>query len=361
MSDEVIVRSLTRFILEVWDKSGEYYKSDTLYELIMSLQIYFHMHGHYVKFLDDDVFIELHNTLNNHMKYLASQSLSCPRQKAEAIEVDDECTMWQKGVLGDSNPKQLVDTVLYLLGTHFALRAGKEHKALRVGERSQLAVKYDHKAKLYYLECTEDTSKTNQGGLKHCRISRKLSRAYENAEDPECCIIRIYRKYMALRPSSAPEDFYLRPLMKPKDNKVWYYAQAMGINTLGKTVSTLMKHIGLQGHFTNHSHHASAASCMYQSNCDEQLVMEKTGHHSNAVRLYKRMSDKQLRDVSKIIYSQANEMSNDSGPSAKKVCTVTQPECELKSEQETRSTTVNVDSRDKSSAICLNLTINVNK
>lgn len=109
------------FISEVRKQNGEYYPSDTLYELIISLQIYLHMHKRYLKFLEDLFFLSLRNCLDNRMKFLASQGFYCCRQKAEAIDVEDKEDMWVKGILGDLNTKQLVETVMYMLGIHFAL------------------------------------------------------------------------------------------------------------------------------------------------------------------------------------------------------------------------------------------------
>lgn len=146
--------------------------------------------------------------------------------------------MWDTGVLGDSTPKQLVDTLLYMLGVHLALWAVKEHKALRVGPRSQFALKFDQKGQKYYLEYTEDSSKNNQGGLEYRKVTKKVSLAYENVDEPEKCVVHLYRKYMSLRPTDAkcPEDLYWRPLVNPKGNW-WYTMQAMGVNTISKIVS----------------------------------------------------------------------------------------------------------------------------
>lgn len=295
ISSEDMVYGLTRFILEVRKKNGNPYPSEMLYKLIMCLQMYCHMYGKNVKFLDDPAFVNVKNILNNEMKHLSSEGFNCPRQKADAIEIDDENSMWKKGILGDSTPKLLVDTLLYLLGVHFALRAGKEHKSLRVGERSQLKVKFDHKAGLECSEYTEDSSKNNQGGIKHRKITEKVSHAYENKECPEHCVVCIYKKYMSLCPKSEKTslDFYLRPLVQSKED-CWYTVQPMGIHKLSSIVSDLASKLGLQGKFTNHSCCATCATCMYQNNCDEQLVQERTGHRSNAVRSYKRTSDQQL-------------------------------------------------------------------
>lgn len=81
------------------------------------------------------------------------------------ISEDDEEALW-KNALGTDTPRKLVDTVLYLFGLHFALRAGKEHKNLRVGAKSQIAFKQDRKNGLRFLRYTEDCSKSRQGMVR---------------------------------------------------------------------------------------------------------------------------------------------------------------------------------------------------
>lgn len=46
-----------------------------------------------------------------------------------------------------------------------------------------------------------------------------------------------------------------------------------------------------QGHYTNHSLRALAATRLYDARIDEQLITEKTGHRSTSVRSYKRMNE----------------------------------------------------------------------
>lgn len=370
MSSVELNNILCRFVLEVRKKNAEFYPSDTLYELMISLQIYFHMHGRYVKFLDDQDFVELAQVLDNRMKYLASKGFSCPREKAEAIELDEEEQLWSSGTLGESNPKQLIDTLVYLMGVQFALRAGKEHKALRVGPRSQFKLKQDKSGDMY-LEYTEDTSKNNQGGLKHRKIDKKVGRAYVNEAYPDRCLVRLYRKYLSLRPTSknCSEDFYLRPLANPKDNTCWYSVQPMGINTLGSIVSSLARKIGLTGKITNHSCRASAASRMFQNNMEEQLVMDKTGHRSTAVRSYKRTSDAQFRDVTRVLYGQSRqECEATSAKTPKKSCpesaaNVSQVAVNGNKNVTVASNTANVaqDNKESVANLSFNFTINVNK
>ena len=58
---------------------------------------------------------------------------------------------------------------------------------------------------------------------------------------------------------------------------------------------------GFKGFFSNHSLRATAATRLFDSDVDEQLIMAKTGHVSTAVRSYKRVSDEKLNDISNIV------------------------------------------------------------
>ena len=49
-----------------------------------------------------------------------------------------------------------------------------------------------------YLEYTETVSKTLGGGLKSRKRDAKVTRAYENVEDPGRCPVEIYLKYISL-------------------------------------------------------------------------------------------------------------------------------------------------------------------
>ncbi len=69
-------------------------------------------------------------------------------------------------VLGEENPDQLRDTLLFLVSLTFALRGGKEQRSLRApGFDPQIVIKKNEKG-VKYLQYTEDFhSKTNQGGI----------------------------------------------------------------------------------------------------------------------------------------------------------------------------------------------------
>lgn len=138
MSSEAIADALCPFILEVQKKTGEVYPSETLYEIIICLQLYMSMHGREVQLLSDDrPYVRIKNTLDNKMKELAGMGKVAPRIQAKEIDLDKENYLWEKGILGESNGRQLLNTILYIMGVQFGLRADQEHCNLRLGVDSQ--------------------------------------------------------------------------------------------------------------------------------------------------------------------------------------------------------------------------------
>jgi len=66
-------------------------------------------------------------------------------------------------------------------------------------------------------------------------------------------------------------------------------------------VKCMMKKSGVRGHFIYHSLRATAVSRLFQEGVDEKLIRGVTGHRSEALNIYKRVTDKQPVEVSKIV------------------------------------------------------------
>ena len=62
------------------------------------------------------------------------------------ITVEMENKLWDMGILGESDPPTLLNTIVYLFGLHFALRGRDEHRRLR---RSQLTIRTGQDGRRY--------------------------------------------------------------------------------------------------------------------------------------------------------------------------------------------------------------------
>ncbi|KAK6173752.1 hypothetical protein SNE40_017154 [Patella caerulea] len=313
MTKEQLNDALGYFIVEIKKQDGSEYKGQTLYELISAIQYHLRLNGVIVHFLEDNEFIGMRNVLHAKMKELSRRGIGLDKKRADIISVENEDILWKKGILGSDTPKQLLDTIFYLIGLNFALRAGKEHRNLRYGQNSQLSL-HTSESGDQYLQYTEFVSKTNQGGLKHQKHKKKVVRAYENLDIPERCIVRLYEKYIRLRPKTCACDaFYLQPA-KLNSKEHWYNSIPVGVHTLQNLVKNMCLRGGMTGNFTNHSLRATAATRLYNAGVDEQLIAETTGHSSDAIRVYKRTSNAQLQDVSDIIQNKRKKCKQENIP-----------------------------------------------
>ena len=294
MSKQAMNFWLGKFVLEVRRKDGRPYSPDTLYQICCALlRLLREVDRADVNILADPMFCQFRATLDAHMKELKSTG-NYQVKKAEILTEEHEDTLWKQGLLGDKHPQQLLNTLIYYIGFYFALRSGVEHRRLRYyPSQIQLFEPTNGRAYVMY---TEDVSKANQGGLVHRRWEQKQVVQYANDDNPERCLVRLYKLYMSKCPEDRPDGaLYLKPLAKPTE-QCWYHKIPIGHNSLQQTVCRLCVAAGIEGKFTNHSLRTTNATRLFEAKVDEQLIMQRTGHSSNAVRAYKRVGEK-LRTV----------------------------------------------------------------
>ena len=137
------------------------------------------------------------------------------------------------------------DFLVYYIGLYFALRSRQEHRRLRHNP-SQIKL-IDTPGTTPYL-VYEDVSKTNQGGCNIENVKKQVVQ-YANSDNPQRCLIRLYKMYQSKYPKNRPDGaFYLKPLVDPKIS-VWYSKQPVGHNTLMNTVRRLCNEAGIEGFF----------------------------------------------------------------------------------------------------------------
>ena len=292
---------LIRFILEVRKKNGSEFPANSVHHICCGLMRHLRWNGQAtIDFFKDEQFVNFRASLDSEMKRLQSNGTGLKKRQAEVLTEDEEDLLWKKGLLGDKTPQALLNTIIFYNGLYFALRSGKEHRQLR-SDPCQIEV-IERPGERSYLKYCEDISKNRPGGLKGRKIQPKTVLHHSNAENPERCFVRLFKQYVVLCPETKPANaFYMQPAANPSE-KCWFSNRPIGHSALSKTVARLCKEAGIPGYKTNHSLRATAATRLYQSGVDEQLVMERTGHRSlEGVRSYKRTSDIQREALSDIL------------------------------------------------------------
>lgn len=146
----------------------------------------------------DAEFLTARQALDAAMKMSARNGTVKPTKRAATVSYDMEDEMWRSGAFGVSNPRQLLDTLIYHIGLHLALRARQEHRDLQFGADSQLTLEQrtDGSETLKYVE---RCSKNKDFGINQCTREPKVSYIFENKEHPERCVIRLYKVYVSHR------------------------------------------------------------------------------------------------------------------------------------------------------------------
>ena len=171
-----------------------------------------------IDFFTDSKFRILRNTLNARMKLLTRAGIGVEKNRSEPISVDEEEILWSKGMLGNSSPDILRDTMVYMCGLYFALRGGME---LRQLTRKQLSI-HELSNGDRYIQYQEMGSKNNSSGIHHRKVVNKVVPHFENKENPSRCFIRLYEQYVLKCPPNPPGgSFFLHSLNRPTNEK-WY-------------------------------------------------------------------------------------------------------------------------------------------
>ena len=263
LDKNAFIHALCNFIPEVTKvKDGSDYPGKTLYEMVTSIQKYLSQNNVFWKLIDDPEFREVRTVLDNVMKECAQRNIGTTKKQAKYIDFKVENDLWETGVLGESSPDQLRDTVLFLLGLNLGLRAGDEHYNLRrfsENQPSQITFERASNGQRCLVYREDSFTKNNDGGLNSLGKERKLIWVYPS-ENVNHCPIRIVDKYMSLLPPVSPKskklNLYLHSLEHPNPAH-WYGEQVVGRHTLTKVVSRMLKDLKPGDFYTNHSLHRS--------------------------------------------------------------------------------------------------------
>jgi hypothetical protein len=186
------------FFAEIRKKNGVQYPPRTLKEIAACLQ----HHLNYsmkiaVSIFKDPKFCGTREALDAAMKKSAKSGTVKERKRAALVSWDDEDTMWTNGTFGSGSPRQLVDTLIFHLGLHLALRASQEHRNLLFGSDSQLQF-HSSSSGEECLKYIERTSKNKAFGINHSRLEPKVTYIYQSP-DQSRCVVNLYKTYIRHR------------------------------------------------------------------------------------------------------------------------------------------------------------------
>ena len=269
---------LSFFIVEVRSENGERFKGSTLKNLVSMIQHYYRkVKKQGWSIFNDTEFERTRRSLDLSMKLSREDGADDIKKRAQVIEPEHEEQLWEKNILGSDNPKQLVNTMIFLIGKNFGFRGRDEHRRLQL---NNLTKHFDEISVRHYLLYVENISKTSKGGLHDHRKEPKTSRAYDNQKNSERCIVHLYDKYLSHRPDGI-QDFYLTPLSKVSGD-IWYKKAPLGVNSLANSTKSMFQAAGISGNFTNHSLKRTMRTQLCNDGFGRDIVKKKTGHISDS-------------------------------------------------------------------------------
>ena len=311
---------LCQYVMETRKQNGQPYPPKTIFNLLSGLQRYIRakkpMKAFNIMDNKEGPFRPLHNVMDTHFRSLHSDGIGTNLTSSGIITFEEEDLLWSKEVVGVNSPTQLLHAVFYYCRLNFCLRGGDEHRALKLSQFTRLEKadpQYSHKTIAYY-QYTEHGSKNNLGGVKQVRKRQpnKVVKHFANPSLGDRCLVRLLDLYISKRPKFKPDSsdsdaFYLRPMVGDyscdDSEKQWFYARAIGDNTLKGMLKVMCKVAGISFEDkSNHSLLATSATRMMDAGLQEKVIMDRTGHHSlDGLKPYAGVTDLQQQQVSEVL------------------------------------------------------------
>ena len=137
-------------------------RSNTLYQLCCGLQRHLRDNGHAgLNVFTDTLFKQIQDCLDAEVKRLSLTRLGVGSniKEGQALSEDEENKLWKLGLLGDSSPRVLLDTMVFLIGKNFWLRSGKENRNLKFSQLTLEPVDDEEPQKLVYVSLARKITK----------------------------------------------------------------------------------------------------------------------------------------------------------------------------------------------------------
>jgi hypothetical protein len=231
---------------------------------------------------DDMNFKMFRDALDTRRKQLIAAGVGVVHRQADPVTDDDEKQLWDSAVFNINTSQGLSYIVYFYNCKLFGFRARDEHVEL-MAEQYKIFMDNDIKC----LQYSGRLAKNVTGNFASKSTPRVIVQR-GNPNNPRC-IVSIFELYLSYIPPNG--RFYRRPLNN--NTCVQFSQQHLGINKLNNYMQDMFRaaKIDVTGRFiSGHSGKVTCCTQLYAGNFDEQSIKSRSGHRSEAVRLYKRQS-----------------------------------------------------------------------
>ena len=204
-----------------------------------------------------------------------------------------------------------MQTMWFLLTTHFGMRARQEHHSLSM-ENFFVDVSDDNQI---FIEFHEDPTKTRGSGL---RPTERSAVPKMFATGGLRCPVRLFQLYMSKRPDDLEMTgpFYLSAKhCANKDDITWFTRQPVGKNTISGFMKQIIKGTSAESNGKKISNHSGRKTCvkkLKRAQVPEESIIKVTGHKTaKGLRAYDEGDHIELQAMSNIL---SNEPSTSKAP-----------------------------------------------
>ena len=226
-----------------------------------------------VKIATDPEFKHYRQTLDEKMELFIRSGKEQPINSAEPIFPNQENELWERNLLGYKSPKQLLNTVYFLLCKHFGIRSRDEHRSLRaINHNSQL--KFITAKGVENLQYRPD----NLAGRQQSNSTSSTYTMFGNPSLKHRNPVWIMKVYCERVPPKA-EHFYCRPVNCVNHLGEWFLHQPVGVNALCTIIPSLARDCGWPNPEQYRSHSLTFANKRHCDTCNTTCRVKKFSRH----------------------------------------------------------------------------------
>ncbi|KAL5267883.1 hypothetical protein ACHWQZ_G004812 [Mnemiopsis leidyi] len=239
---------LAQFVRECKQKDGRDYKHHNLYAMMCGLGRYIKKDRPNFNILDDPGMTDFKTTLQQVIKRLQAKQANICTVADTKISRRQWDSLWEQGLLGESNPAALFNAVYFLFVTVTGLTSGVHLRALTI---TDVVVTSDLKSNsvvtTYYPSDQTKLYKADRGVIRCTETNRSSPRSFG----------RLLELYLSRVPPEC-NDLWQRPNLKYNrrectGNRGWFSGHAIGQNQLRTTVRSVCDMADFSGHYSTHS------------------------------------------------------------------------------------------------------------